>query len=980
VKSRVELRGYIRFQLSQLGARNGAHEFEQLCFELARQRHVRNVIPATGPVQAGGDQGRDFESYRTYLSQAGLASSSFVTMVSDEVIAGACTLERTGTAGKIRRDLTTIFGSGERPDRILYFCEADVSVASRHKLQAHCRSTYCAALDLHDGQAIADQLADGDTFWIASQYLTIPADLYPADDRDETYAQRRARWITERNTPGNYADFLELRGGLRAATSDEAARPDILEWLGIMRSYMSAAPSSRLRQRSRYEIAIAELRGRGNLEPAEPQVKDYFGELREDAPLPVELLDAAVLVIFCWGAFQRKQTNLSEDSIRSWAGKVDAILSSSLAEASRRGDRCTLLEAQAMLSGMPAGMPEKQSSRSESLDTMLEAWSRVATAAADTPFFPVWHIADFVEQIAPSLGARPAYRTLRDQIDELTRIRSGGHAVAEQCQRRGIAHLGAGRLLLAIDELQRAKVGWFSGENMTSSLRTMVLLSDCYARLGLVLAARYYAAGAAYLGIHSQDDDVRALTPGAALQLVRILAAGGELLSSLVMMRQALGLHLTLETNPSDLQVHPLFEAALTEAAVRQAIVRRLAPQLADFTDAIIAEWPLRREDVAPLLDFASRPDSPWVTMSDVELVDVLEKDLGRSPFEDLGPVRIHRWAALGVEWILRYRNDRVTSAAALGLAATLQIIQADLAQTELLVIPARVIMGVELGEVATPRVAEVLHTNLNWRVTMPRETPVDPVGQEGFSEAFAVAATMLGQVTALDGPSFMAVLTKAMERDLVLRAYSVRPARELMDFAAVQVDRFDDLAAINPPVLPREIRPSEPAELAWPTTPAPGYTAERAHEALTNRYRRPWESAGLSLTRALADARVRRLALNLRADGLLDWQILGILWSIICQAQVDPNDSSPMDQLQSAMTARAKRSERPDDPVVDLSIIDEERLKAQRHIANGSALATWALSLNRRAIDPEGLRRFLDIRYRQAVDDIPHDDIFGAT
>src|SRR5882724_7981317 len=54
---------YVRFALSQLAGRNGHHEFEQLCFQLARRRVYPNVIPATGPVSAGGDQGADFETF-----------------------------------------------------------------------------------------------------------------------------------------------------------------------------------------------------------------------------------------------------------------------------------------------------------------------------------------------------------------------------------------------------------------------------------------------------------------------------------------------------------------------------------------------------------------------------------------------------------------------------------------------------------------------------------------------------------------------------------------------------------------------------------------------------------------------------------------------------------------------------------------------------------------------------------------------------
>jgi len=113
MRNRVELKKYLRFQLSQLSARNAQHDFEHLAFELARLRISRNLLPATGPVQAGGDQGRDFESYRTYLSKSKISGSLVIGKESSQIIVGACSIEKK-ISGKIESDLKTIFGSGGR--------------------------------------------------------------------------------------------------------------------------------------------------------------------------------------------------------------------------------------------------------------------------------------------------------------------------------------------------------------------------------------------------------------------------------------------------------------------------------------------------------------------------------------------------------------------------------------------------------------------------------------------------------------------------------------------------------------------------------------------------------------------------------------------------------------------------------------------------------------------------------------------------
>ncbi len=69
-----QIKAQIRFGLSQLAETNSHHEFEHLCRHLARARICSNIIPATGPVSSGGDQGRDFETFKTYIPQNGIGN------------------------------------------------------------------------------------------------------------------------------------------------------------------------------------------------------------------------------------------------------------------------------------------------------------------------------------------------------------------------------------------------------------------------------------------------------------------------------------------------------------------------------------------------------------------------------------------------------------------------------------------------------------------------------------------------------------------------------------------------------------------------------------------------------------------------------------------------------------------------------------------------------------------------------------------
>src|ERR1700678_260776 len=123
----------IRFALGTLAAGNAHHEFEHLCRHVARRRIASNVLPATGPVSAGGDQGRDFETFRSYIGSH--LPGSFMAVEHQQPVVFACTLQQAGLEAKIREDVAAI-AAGEPTEAVFAFCEADMPVSRRHELTA----------------------------------------------------------------------------------------------------------------------------------------------------------------------------------------------------------------------------------------------------------------------------------------------------------------------------------------------------------------------------------------------------------------------------------------------------------------------------------------------------------------------------------------------------------------------------------------------------------------------------------------------------------------------------------------------------------------------------------------------------------------------------------------------------------------------------------------------------------------------------
>jgi hypothetical protein len=106
-------RAVIRFALHQLGSQNGHHTFEHICRNVAAQRIASNIVPATGPVAAAGDQGRDFETFPTYLRSEDVPGSSFIALVSEGAVVFACTPQQDKLQAKLNTDVASIAGSGQ---------------------------------------------------------------------------------------------------------------------------------------------------------------------------------------------------------------------------------------------------------------------------------------------------------------------------------------------------------------------------------------------------------------------------------------------------------------------------------------------------------------------------------------------------------------------------------------------------------------------------------------------------------------------------------------------------------------------------------------------------------------------------------------------------------------------------------------------------------------------------------------------------
>ena len=971
MKNRYQLRQYIRFQLEQMSAKNEHHLFEQLAFELARETVSRRLVPATGPVQAGGDQGRDFESFRSHLANSPIASSVAAGIDGDDVLVFGCTLDKKLEA-KIKGDIKTMCGSDPKPDAIYYYAVPDLAVAKRHELQAWCRRQHKADLEVFDGQAIAKLLAEPEHFWIAEQFLAVPAEMYPPIEADGEYARLKERWFDGTREIANHADLTEVKRGLRKATFRADLRPDLGKWLALMES-IARSQEGLLQRRALYEIAVAQLRGRGRLDPAEWAVEEFFQSFAtEPEPTASEVEDATLLGSYAVSAFHRGEYSGPLEKALVWANEarvaIDRALTGDLAE----GSRFRLLLVRGHLDFDAVAAADTEDTRAEKL---LKHWELATDIAEASPFADADALATLLEMVVPAIGEHPRFRALADRVDNIVAERGGKAAAADQARKRALRYLEVDRLTLAVDQLQRVKEGWFTSENMRGSVLAMLQLARAYLALHLPLAARYYAAVAIYAIGHHTADELRPLISDAAFLYADSYLLNGEGLSYMVAAGRAAEIHLNFAADPEELEEQPGFSAAIIQTSQMRAMIATAAPGLLARADVILDGWASDPAYGGAIREMSR--EKPWSAMSVAEIEARLAEQTGQGLFNDVGSKLRFQWHALGINWSIEADANSRIDAERIG--AALQIALVDLSDEDLLIIPGDVHIRIEIGGSAPATMLQQPDNGvLRFVITLP-ETGEAP---DEAARTMAMVSIMIVQATAMPFDDYRAVLEAKMERGLTAHAFWVQPAgRLLRDIRSLLLGEVPDLAGEAQPTLAVPPPLAHP-ELAWRDGPAPGYSTDRAEVALNNRYSRTATVAKAIIPQLMANPASRRALEEQHRLGVPDWQLINAIFNFTLNASMEEELGGPLlggtpdprGVMQRAMT----RIEAGEMPRIDPAKFNADLLKFQMDLNVIATLKGWGLELHRQTPDSAAIRRFLDARYNSSTDDVPHEDYFG--
>ncbi len=957
----------IHFHLDQLGSQNGHHEFEHLCRKVARLRICSNILPATGPVSAGGDQGRDFETYRTTLTEEPTAGSLFFGLASTEQVGFACTLQRSRIGQKIKADVKTIVGQGSTVHQVHFFCVVSVPVSKRHTLQEWAKSETEVHLEIHDGLAISDYLAEPELFWIASEHLGIPAEIYPPptpDAENAWYLRARDEWREAEREPETFADFEILKHCIRHATFTEDAKPDLPRWIALLKLLRSRT-SARLRRRCSYEILVASLRGQGSLVGREKDVVAFFSEIRETTD-PADLEDASVLWAYCAGAQLRGLLDCSREILSEWWCDLSSRTRAQLEGAESPGLRCLNLETLGYLQFMGAPDAEKFE---VGVEEALETWTTLSENVREDPLFPLERFADRLTEVVV-LCRGPQLDTLTGKIDDLLAQRHGGFVSAQKCLDRASKFRGAGDTSRAIKQLHQAKIKWFADEMLHGSVFAMLMLSRLYLDLGLTFAAKYYALVAGYIALESPKDDLKKLAPKAVAAAADSDYSQGAWFSFLDLAKVFFPLDGTYSPQPSSEEADE-FHRELFHLYTVLRINRHL-----DLGAEDLLKERARKMCVLDYMEsLERRTQDPLEGKPGEEVWSAIEDQLIGPPFSDAGSQRAVSFLALGIRWRFRWKNAYVMTAAAEELLAVLQVLLADLASLDLCLL--RTTIEVEFAFSDDPRLdLKPVPSNeaSKWMLSIPRS----PGAEYDIAEVTAIAVTLISSGSLFPWERLRDIVEESYRGGLGGKVFAVRRYRTAYTYFVEEGEfqRSKERFERGRSDLGREFHLRCPQQMEWHSGPGPGYSPEQAQEAIRQRYKRSVSPVRWTLKTLKQSSRFQNIAKTLQEEDWKDWHILMAVMNAAMNyraAKITGPDMT-IDERKKLLQHLAHEEESDRSIRVPVEVFSLESLRFGLRMSMISTIQGYGLEPNRETPDIDAIEDFLAKRYRYWDDDVEHE------
>jgi hypothetical protein len=217
-----------------------------------------------------------------------------------------------------------------------------------------------------------------------------------------------------------------------------------------------------------------------------------------------------------------------------------------------------------------------------------------------------------------------------------------------------------------------------------------------YSEVGLHFAAKCYALGAAFAALKLKDDSLRARCYQGLAEAASSDHATGASMEFFLTTKAFL--FVSHEFSMTGSGHTKQFEWSRSDFYL--LILTRAASYVDEALHAYLKGTVLKAFGADEIYDgSSSRLDDFFKPGGFQAIVEKATEEGIMPPFSDIGSRRRVGWQQLGVRWFVDWANDYDTAQMVESLCSTLQILLADLRNTELSILPSAVFLSIDLGE-----------------------------------------------------------------------------------------------------------------------------------------------------------------------------------------------------------------------------------------------------------------------------------------
>ncbi len=810
------------------------------------------------------------------------------------------------------------------------------------------------------------------------------------DTDDKEYVKTYDLWskITELDF-FKISEFYQVLFATKHCRRNKYLETHSVVWKNLLNMYIAYPDTtSKCKREAIYELLWLTLRPavsqvpQNSLNGLEKYIFEYFLDFENyDDKFSIE--DALNLLSIVGTSQKLGLIDIDKKQINEWFDRFELLITSLKANTKDRNAYCFFLEIEAFyyLNKIPYGQKRKN------LQNAITSLEEILKELQNAPLYPISQLGKRIDgliDLSIEFDLPNELRPLEvfgEKLQPYIKEREGSFSAAKRYTERGVKYLYSKNhngILKALDFFHKAKELYFNEATYEGFILAILNISQLYAQIGLNLAAKYYALSGIWFCNQNGDSKLHKRVSDSYALLMYSDFKQGSWLSALIDFEYYIGVRTELDPNEFDPFTDDLLGKTLSEGTFILALTPIISTQLSGLIDNEKKKMGQFYHDfIEDGLLFIEQEQNK------IGLKELVSRKLDNPPINDIGEKRNISWKAFGSFWNIEFKNDYLNNSIAEEFCSLIQIIQADIALSEIDLHLTEGTIRIYIEHNDEPKVIEQLPSNsdFRWKVYLKAIESVLPEAKnKHYASITASFQMILNELSVLPKDRFTDLFISLFKnglgnKTLIINAYQkeYRGILTSEKFSESMRNKF------NPETL--EINQFESPMLSKKKDLSPLYDLEHSLENISRRYKKSFKSIHLTLARLLKSEEFPAKYRTLKNDGWLDWQIALALFNNIIDLKAKnilnqngktySSDDERVVDLQNTFTELTKISEKEtyvEIPVKELigDNLDIQIDKVPIYTLNSFGLQNKTMFPNSKAV-----RQFLNDRFRFDKDEI---------